>query len=489
MIDPYFTSPKITCRLLVRSLGERSSSSKGDEVQFRFEDESGRSRVAFDPRLEALTTVVDGQGGNGEFYKLQSGEELDLHIPQDWSIVFLLHPWSGIAHLEIQSKSITVNLFSPTYRTRNFMVRDVGDIEPRNLSSGRFIQNPTAVLSPHHPSGRDVIATCCPKWRGVTSSTMQLFGNVFMLPARIDRSPQDLTPHEIQYAAEAIADREPHCVVISGGDEAFAALASAIKLLRPVTKIYLLWHSNFLQLGESYDLRLLASWIHNYRRGFIDGIGVVKSGLDKFLLSIDVPSFFVENVNSSPIIEEISTIRQDPPRSPRARVGIWLSGSSSYRKRPHAMLAAMSLLEKKDVGLFCSGITQEGLDVANALGLEFEFVSTGEINHTRLMTHLSRMSVNLYVTLSECSPMLPLESWSLGVPFILGPSCKLVAEDRYLQEHIVVSDPADPAEIAGKTSFVMENREEVLGRLNLIFAEKLRATRDVLSSLDRLHVP
>jgi hypothetical protein len=51
-------------------------------------------------------------------------------------------------------------------------------------------------------------------------------------------------------------------------------------------------------------------------------------------------------------------------------------------------------------------------------------------------THLT-----LYVTFSECSPMLPLESFSVGTPCLVGPTSHLFEDDEFLRSRLVVPAP------------------------------------------------
>jgi hypothetical protein len=53
------------------------------------------------------------------------------------------------------------------------------------------------------------------------------------------------------------------------------------------------------------------------------------------------------------------------------------------------------------------------------------------------------MDINLYVTLSECSPMLPLESISMGVPVLVGPTTTFFDSDPFLRQRLVAASPED----------------------------------------------
>jgi len=60
-----------------------------------------------------------------------------------------------------------------------------------------------------------------------------------------------------------------------------------------------------------------------------------------------------------------------------------------------------------------------------------------------MLSWLSKMDINLYVTLSECSPMLPLESISAGVPVLVGPTTTFFDSDPFLRQRLVAASPED----------------------------------------------
>lgn len=69
--------------------------------------------------------------------------------------------------------------------------------------------------------------------------------------------------------------------------------------------------------------------------------------------------------------------------------------------------------------------------------------------------------MNLYVTFSECAPMLPLESYEAGVPCIMGNNNHYFLNSK-LQDLVVVSNEQDITEIKDKILSALENKEEIL---------------------------
>jgi len=52
---------------------------------------------------------------------------------------------------------------------------------------------------------------------------------------------------------------------------------------------------------------------------------------------------------------------------------------------------------------------------------------------------MSNTDLTLYITNTECSPMIALESLGLGIPCLVGPSSGLYDEDNYLKDMLTVT--------------------------------------------------
>jgi len=66
------------------------------------------------------------------------------------------------------------------------------------------------------------------------------------------------------------------------------------------------------------------------------------------------------------------------------------------------------------------------------------------------------------VTLSECAPMVPLESLSLGAPCLLGPTSHYFEDDEYLRSRLVVPSPDSAWSISGLIGQALEERTQIV---------------------------
>jgi hypothetical protein len=213
------------------------------------------------------------------------------------------------------------------------------------------------------------------------------------------------------------------------------------------------WHANYLQLGEEGDWRLFQQWLRAHEDGLVTRIGLTKSGFDRVLRhahvdAISLPQFL-------PICPEQFTSAKVANVA-----GIWLSGSSLYRKLPHVMIAAVKLMNS--FYLRGAGLGADGLALVSALDVPFLQVLEDPLPRERLLMEIPETVVSLYVTISECSPMLPIESFSVGVPCLIGPSCHLFRDHEFLRRMLIVNQPYNAGVIAEMAQAAVLRREELL---------------------------
>ncbi len=307
-----------------------------------------------------------------------------------------------------------------------------------------------ATIDPDKP-----VALHVPRWKGVASSTLNLFEQRLPIPLHSNTPPETVNEGDIErYAKMLLASGARH-FVISGGDLFFIKLARKVRESAPAVRFDLYWHSNWVALGASHDWWIFRQWLLAYNEGVISRIAVAKEGLDEFLVGSGIESVFIRNVITLDP-EEIRPSRHD------SSVGIWLSRSDDYRKLPNAALVALAQLQRYP--LKASGLNYVARRLIDILDLPITRIWPDPIPRMQLYSEMASTAATLYVTLSECSPMLPLESFALGVPCIVGPCSHLFRDEPWLCSRLVVEDPLNPALIARKLDQVIEERDEIITR-------------------------
>ena len=74
------------------------------------------------------------------------------------------------------------------------------------------------------------------------------------------------------------------------------------------------------------------------------------------------------------------------------------------------------------------------------------------------------MDLNMNVTLSECHPMSPMESYLSGVPCLVSATSSLFRDDADLFAMTTVAEADNPRAIAEQAEVLLEHRSEAVRR-------------------------
>ena len=148
-------------------------------------------------------------------------------------------------------------------------------------------------------------------------------------------------------------------------------------------------------------------------------------------------------------------------------LGLAAADLAIWRKLPFAMLAAAG--EIPGAVVHVAGANDQVEEFARAR-IDTR-IRRQPIPQNEMPKYLSQMHLNLYVTLSECCPMLPLESLAEGVPCLIGPNSHLFEDSPYLLDRLVVRYPDRNEVIAhyirqARLSATISWRLTVAGRRN-----------------------
>lgn len=294
------------------------------------------------------------------------------------------------------------------------------------------------------PDGADVIAVGVDGYLGVTASTNTLF-------ARSIAPPPDLSADDLAELVSALMASGSRHFVLSGWSPSRIELAHRLAELG--ARVDGVWHGNYLQTREDYGWDMFQQLIAAARNEIITKVGVVKAGMEVWLDGLGVRSGLL--LNYVPEIPE----RPSTPEDGGPHLGMWLAGEG-YRKLPYAMIAAAGMLP--DVALAGSGVSERALEFARFVGLDTTRLLRSSLSHPDLMVAMSRTHLSMYVTQSECGPMLPMESLSLGVPCLIGPTSHVFADDDFLAATLIVPYP-DHAEVILRYALnALKKRSEIV---------------------------
>jgi glycosyltransferase involved in cell wall biosynthesis len=151
--------------------------------------------------------------------------------------------------------------------------------------------------------------------------------------------------------------------------------------------------------------------------------------------------------------------RRDVDGQPK-NLGVWLSRGDDPRKACPALPYALRGLE--GVVFNGSGINWDIATLVRRMGIPIGYVSSDPIPQRQLADIMGRMDLNIYITASECSPMIPLESLALGVPCLMGPVTYYFDDDDYLRDRLIVPDITDPLMIRSHILRALAERDEIM---------------------------
>lgn len=427
----------------------------------------------------------------GRCYISTSGRQR-IPVADDPELRFLRHAWSGQVVVRFRGRSEVIDLYAPrpevlrVYPARTPMVPPHEDAGQRPLRlphiasaasapSTRFTQADEEFIEAARRSGARVAAVHVPRWIGVTASTRALFDTLYAVPESPEEEPTDFSPSRLERHARALCEAGVEQVIFSGGDEMHWRLMRELRRLKPSVRVKLLWHGPYVFFAKDYDWRVLTLWLDSARCGEVELIGTVKKGMEEFFRTAGVPSKLV--LNYLPHEPQPAS----PVQGDGSRIGMWML--DNHWKSPHAMLAAIRMVP--GARLCAAGLGVRAREVIERFGIPVERFSHGPLPRDELPEAMRQTHLTLYVTFFECCPMLPLESFSVGVPCLIGPSSHLFEDDPGLARVLVVPYPDRADVIARSIRAVLEQRDAIVAQYNrYIPTYNERARRCVQEFLD-----
>jgi hypothetical protein len=285
-----------------------------------------------------------------------------------------------------------------------------------------------------------------PDWHGIHASATQLYGNVLTIPDILDAGSS-------KHYAEMIVESGCPSVTVQGFPNTYRYLIKALKKARPSLPVYAIYHGNFLHFREDYDWNSFLNIRSLHEDGLIAKVGFVKKGMAEVLASTGMKASFIMNI--------VREIPQGPSKTlnPGSHLGIWGQPDWSWKKSPYAMVASLRLVKGATAHVY--NVSRRVQDFGNLIQIPGEYIA-GSLPHARVMETMASMHVNLYVSLTECAPMLPLESLSVGSPCLLGPTSHYFMDNEYLHKRLVVAYPDNAEAIAESVRCALEERSEII---------------------------
>ena len=291
-----------------------------------------------------------------------------------------------------------------------------------------------------------VLAIYRKEWLGTSYATKELFEQTI----GIGRLYSD---DVIEYYAREIVNKELKLIIFSAFDLSWSKLLEKIKELNPNQKIKVLWHGSNAMNIEEYDWNTLRTILEYSKFGLIDSIGFVKKSMYEFYNSKGFKCEFV--MNTLTIDKKKYIVNKET--SKKVRIGVYASGDR-WVKNFYNQLSAASMVKNHLID--CVPRSEKTMDFANMINANM-IGESKPIPRDELLKRIASNDINIYVTFVECAPLLPLESFELGVPCITSNNHHYWSGTE-LEDYLIVDAPDNIIEIKKKIEYVLENKEKII---------------------------
>lgn len=354
--------------------------------------------------------------------------------------------------------TVYLNSMIDTLRTNigrkkyNFMLK--AGIATDKKGSKEQIEQTINVLS-KYPKDIDYIIIHNPNWMGVTSATKELFTNLVPL--------QELNSNsDVDRVVQKILELNPKQIIFSAFADGWEKLARKIREKRPQIKIKSFWHGSHSQVVDEINWRTNTHVINLHKEGVIDVMGTCKESLLNFYLSQGYKAAFLKNTVrlDEELLKEVKEAK-DASKNKDLKIGLYAAGLD-WRKNMYTQMAAASLYDNAIIDSLPLSYESETFMSKFKIGLEGQRKG---VPRKELLKRMSLNDINLYVTFSECAPMLPIESMEVGTLCISGNNHHYF-KNTALEEYLIVNREDDVIAIKEKIDYALENKDKIFELYN-----------------------
>ncbi|MCE2594047.1 glycosyltransferase [Motilimonas cestriensis] len=310
--------------------------------------------------------------------------------------------------------------------------------------------------------GKEYITLYSPRWHGVANSTRSIFPESAIAFPLFSREYPEVTDHQfldriVQLITES---RELKAIIISGGVELHRTLVRKVKEKRKDINIYLAWHGSPAQWVDISHYHTFEKWAELIKKNELNGVISFKPDLCETIEKMGIPSFPIKNIIPNKNLIKKRNINR------KVNIGVFAALFSWY-KNPFVQL--MSTIGVKN------SVIHTNLNVRDSFSLIAEKIDLNivdsSMSNEKFVSLLNDMDLVLYITNTECSPMIALESCSVGTPCLVGPAGNIYKGNDFLEKHLVVNEVDNPTAINKRIRDTIENYDLIISELE-IFVEK-----------------
>ena len=287
------------------------------------------------------------------------------------------------------------------------------------------------------------------EWIGIKNATIELFGDSAIAITEL------YDDEVVEYIVDKLKEKNLEFIAFSGFANGWDKLAKRLKKENSNIVIKVIWHGSICMNIYDYDYTMFKSIFNLLRDEKINSIAFVKKSMYDFFKKKGYNVEFI--ANNVKIKYDIQKEDRTEADNKNVRVGIYASGDR-WVKNFYNQLAATSMIENCIVD--CIPVNSKVYELAKIFKVKVRG-SKAQIGHQELIERMAKNDINMYVTFSECAPIIPLESLEVGVPCITGNNHHYF-DGTKLQEYLVVDRIDDVNSIYENIKKCLENKEEIL---------------------------
>lgn len=312
------------------------------------------------------------------------------------------------------------------------------------------VTNACEILQTYKEKKVSYITIHNPRWMGVTSATKELFENLVPLQELRSNSLIDLV-------CTKILETQVEQVVFSGFCHGFEKLAKRLKEQNPAIKLKCFWHGSHSQVLEEENWKINQEVILLHKQGIIDVFASCKESIISFYKAQGYKTCFVQNTVrlDKQLLENVTLEKKEHIQT---KIGLYSAGTN-WRKNMYSQIAASSLIPGAVLDIV--PLSFEAKKFAGNCNLEVTGIEHG-LKREELLKRMAQNDINLYVTFSECAPMLPIESLEVGIPCLTGNNHHYFEGYDQLKEYLIVEREDDVIAIKQKIQNALEHKQEIL---------------------------
>ncbi len=288
-----------------------------------------------------------------------------------------------------------------------------------------------------------------PRWLGVTSATKELFTNLLPMQEIFLNSNVDII-------VDKIIQIEAKQVIFSAFNYGWDKIARKLKEKNKNIKLKSFWHGSHSQVIEEINWATNLMVINLHKEHVIDVMGTCKESLVNFYKSQGYKTAFIKNTVrlSDEVKEAISKVKKEDDG--KLKFGLY-SASTDWRKNTFNQVMAASYFDNAQLEVVPLRYELKKLAYYNDLEI---IGSDSHLKREDLLLRMAQRDIVLYVTFSECAPMLPIESLEAGTICIMRHNHHYFKNSK-LHDYLVVEREDDVIAICEKIENALKNKDEI----------------------------